>query len=156
MDFRLISSVQVGWPMMLPSKERRPFAGKVHELKKKHLNNMVMDGKLPLRPGQACPYTLACLPFAPVPTCRYNLRLLVATLQAVLFLRHTPCSSRHDTALDHACFQAVACTLTNLTHLAQFTSFREGHRSWAGSRDLLHPRGADHDSSSVCIGRGAK
>ncbi|DBB09328.1 TPA: hypothetical protein ACH3X3_007907 [Trebouxia sp. C0006] len=43
----------VGWPMMLPSKERRPFAGKVHELKKKHLNNMVMDGKLPLRPGIA-------------------------------------------------------------------------------------------------------
>ena len=26
-------------------------AGKVHDLKKKHLNNMVMDGKLPLRPG---------------------------------------------------------------------------------------------------------
>ena len=37
--------------MMLPSKERRQFAGKVHDLKKKHLNNMVMDGKLPLRPG---------------------------------------------------------------------------------------------------------
>ena len=47
--------MQVGWPMMLPSKERRPFAGKVHELKKKHLNNMVMDGKLPLRPGQVSP-----------------------------------------------------------------------------------------------------
>ncbi|KAL3149056.1 hypothetical protein ABBQ32_001901 [Trebouxia sp. C0010 RCD-2024] len=43
----------VGWPMMLPSKERRQFAGKVHDLKKKHLNNMVMDGKLPLRPGIA-------------------------------------------------------------------------------------------------------
>ena len=43
--------LQVGWPMMLPSKERRQFAGKVHDLKKKHLNNMVMDGKLPLRPG---------------------------------------------------------------------------------------------------------
>ena len=52
--------MQVGWPMMLPSKERRPFAGKVHELKKKHLNNMVMDGKLPLRPGQASP-SCACL-----------------------------------------------------------------------------------------------
>ncbi len=43
--------------MMLPSKDRRPFAGKVHELKKKHLNNMVMDGKLPLRPG----HLTACL-----------------------------------------------------------------------------------------------
>lgn len=39
--------------MMLPSKERRQFAGKVHDLKKKHLNNMVMDGKLPLRPGMS-------------------------------------------------------------------------------------------------------
>ena len=38
--------------MMLPSKDRRQFAGKVHEIKKKHLKNMVMDGKLPLRPGQ--------------------------------------------------------------------------------------------------------
>ena len=64
--------------MMLPSKERRPFAGKVHELKKKHLKNMVMDGKLPLRPGQAYPFALACLPFAPVPRYRYNLLLLAA------------------------------------------------------------------------------
>lgn len=47
----LQDGLQVGWPMMLPSKERRQFAGKVHDLKKKHLNNMVMDGKLPLRPG---------------------------------------------------------------------------------------------------------
>ena len=38
--------------MMLPSKDRKSFAGKVHDLKKKHLNNMVMDGKLPLRPGR--------------------------------------------------------------------------------------------------------
>ena len=38
--------------MMLPSKDRKQFAGKVHDLKKKHLNNMVMDGKLPLRPGE--------------------------------------------------------------------------------------------------------
>ena len=37
--------------MMLPSKDRKQFAGKVHQLKKKHLNNMVMDGQLPLRPG---------------------------------------------------------------------------------------------------------
>ena len=44
--------MQVGWPTMLPSKERRQFAGKIHDLKKKHLNNMVMDGKLPLRPGE--------------------------------------------------------------------------------------------------------
>ena len=43
---------QVGWPMMLPSKDRKQFAGKVHDLKKKHLNNMVMDGKLPLRLGE--------------------------------------------------------------------------------------------------------
>ena len=44
--------------MMLPSKERRQFAGKVHDLKKKHLNNMVMDGKLPLRPGMSVCLTL--------------------------------------------------------------------------------------------------
>ena len=55
---------QVGWPMMLPSKERRQFAGKVHDLKKKHLNNMVMDGKLPLRPGV---YIYASAHFAPQP-----------------------------------------------------------------------------------------
>ena len=47
-----IHVLQVGWPTMLPSKERRQFAGKIHDLKKKHLNNMVMDGKLPLRPGE--------------------------------------------------------------------------------------------------------
>ena len=48
---------------MLPSKERRQFAGKIHDLKKKHLNNMVMDGKLPLRPGE---FLLQCFLVLPL------------------------------------------------------------------------------------------
>ena len=56
--------------MMLPSKDRRQFAGKVHDLKKKHLNNMVMDGKLPLRAGE-----LDC--------CRHNLALPSPTMHSV-------------------------------------------------------------------------
>lgn len=41
----------VGWPVVLPSRERREFAVKIHELKRKHLQSMVDNVQLPLREG---------------------------------------------------------------------------------------------------------
>ncbi len=156
--------------MMLPSKERRPFAGKVHELKKKNLNNMVMDGKLPLRPGQASHLRLPACHLHQYQdtdtTCFYwrndcKLYCFLGTTHAAQDV--TQHSTMHIFRLLQA-HSKISHILLNSPVLAIFCrhsklhrhSFREGHRSWAGSRDLLHPRGADHDSSSVCIGRGAK
>lgn len=41
----------VGWPTMLATADRGPFAKRVHELKKKHLRLLAENGEIPLRKG---------------------------------------------------------------------------------------------------------
>lgn len=110
----LINNVQVGWPMMLPSKDRRPFAGKVHDLKKKHLDNMVMDGKLPLRPGQLStlyPQLLATRDGADAVFCRKH----TACTADIIELSDTECYTTLGTASDEHCM--LSCLLQLLyTH----------------------------------------
>lgn len=52
--FQLYSCVyllQVGWPSTYPKEKRKTFIQDIHSLKKKALENMVMDAKIPLRKG---------------------------------------------------------------------------------------------------------
>jgi len=41
----------VGWPTMLATTDRQPFARRVHELKRKHLRLLAENGEIPLRKG---------------------------------------------------------------------------------------------------------
>ena len=82
--------------MFLPSKDRRQFAGKVHDLKKKHLNNMVMDGKLPLRPGEL-DYCRHCLAF----TWQTHEMVCcdIAPKKAIVAVLWQQCESNHTTVV---------------------------------------------------------
>lgn len=164
---------------MLPSKDRRPFAGKVHDLKKKHLDNMVMDGKLPLRPGQLStlyPQLLAIRNGADTVSFRKH----TACTAEIIALSDTECYTTLGTATDEHCM--LSCLLQRTLCASQWQevcmhcsgrtlnmqqlpgrhsrlhrrSSGQGRSDWTGRRHLLHSRRTDHDSSLVCPGRGAQ
>ncbi|GAQ90108.1 hypothetical protein KFL_006010040 [Klebsormidium nitens] len=44
---------RIGWPLAVPTSERKTFTRKCLEIKKKHLESFIEAGRLPLRPGVA-------------------------------------------------------------------------------------------------------
>eukprot|EP00891_Asterochloris_glomerata_P001901 jgi/Astpho2/1901/Aster-x0087 len=52
----------VGWPTALATSDRRQFAVKIDQIKQQNLNNMIMDGKVPLRKAYWWPSVHSGLP----------------------------------------------------------------------------------------------